>query len=87
MAGLDKSRHPELARAGSALHGDLMPVTSQIAPDADEAFELLVKVAATAHGLVLFWQQDMLPGHWNTWSSVEEQAADAARALAARHTR
>lgn len=52
MAGLDKSRHPELARAGSALHDDLMPVTGRLAPDTEEAFELLVQVAAAAHGLV-----------------------------------
>ncbi|MGI3199467.1 hypothetical protein ACRJ4W_14220 [Streptomyces sp. GLT-R25] len=62
-----------------------MPVTSEIAPEPDEAFELLVQVAAAAHGLALFQQQDMLPVPWNTCSSVEEQAARAARALAGRH--
>ncbi len=87
LAGLDKSRHPELARAGAVLHDDLMPVTGRIAPGADDAFELLVQVAAAAHGLALFQQQDMLPGLWSTPSSVEEQAARATRALAGRHIR
>jgi len=86
LAGIDKSRHPELARAGTGLHDDLMPVTSHLAPDPDEAFELLVQIAAAAHGLALFQQQDMLPASWNTRSSVEDQAARAARALADQHT-
>jgi hypothetical protein len=79
LAGLDRSRHPELATAGGVLHDDLVPVTSRIAPDPDEAFELLVQVAVAAHGLALFQQQDMLPGRWNTRSSVEERAARTAR--------
>ncbi|MEG8278736.1 TetR/AcrR family transcriptional regulator [Streptomyces sp. AHA2] len=87
LAGIDKSRHPELARAGSGLHEDLMPVTGRLAPDQDSAFELLVQVAAAAHGLALFQQQDMLPGTWNSRDRVEAQAARTARALAARHTR
>ncbi|MEU6346046.1 TetR/AcrR family transcriptional regulator [Streptomyces sp. NPDC046977] len=81
LAGLDKTRHPELAQAGSALHDDLMPVTSRIAGDPEEAFGLLVRISAAAHGLALFLQQDMLPGTWNTLAAVEAQAARTARAL------
>lgn len=81
LAGLDKGRHPELAAAGSALHDDLMPVTSRVTADPDAAFDLLVRVSAAAHGLALFLQQDMLPGAWNTLATVEAQAARTARDL------
>ncbi|MFE0627912.1 TetR/AcrR family transcriptional regulator [Streptomyces sp. NPDC058864] len=81
LAGLDKSRHPELTQAGAALHDDLMPVTSRLTGDPEAAFGLLVRVSAVAHGLALFLQQDMLPGTWNTLATVEAQAALTARAL------
>ncbi|CCK24780.1 hypothetical protein BN159_0401 [Streptomyces davaonensis JCM 4913] len=87
LAGLDTTRHPELAAAGTALHDDLMPVTSRITTTPDEAFDLLVQVAAAAHGLALFQQQAMLPSPWNNPQSVAEQAARAARALADQHAR
>ncbi|MFI6493250.1 hypothetical protein [Streptomyces sp. NPDC050564] len=61
LAGLEKSRHPELAAAGSALHDDLTPVTSRVSPTPDTAFDLLVQVAAAARGLALFHERDMLP--------------------------
>ena len=86
LAGLDKGRHPELAAAGQGLHDDVMPVTSRIAPTPEGAFDLLVQVAAAAHGLALFQQQDMLPAPWNAQSSVEDQAARTARALAGQYT-
>ncbi|MCX5281043.1 TetR/AcrR family transcriptional regulator [Streptomyces sp. NBC_00198] len=82
LAGLDTAHHPGLAAAGSALHDDLLPVVSRLAPDPEAAFGLLLRVAAAAHGLALFLQQGMLPGHWNTPAAVEAQAADAARSLA-----
>ncbi|MFJ2398137.1 TetR/AcrR family transcriptional regulator [Streptomyces sp. NPDC087843] len=81
LAGLDKSRHPELAQAGGALHDDLMPVTRRLTGDPEAAFDLLVRVSAAAHGLALFLQQDMLPGTWNTLATVEAQAALTAHAL------
>ncbi|WAZ19038.1 WHG domain-containing protein [Streptomyces cinnabarinus] len=87
LAGLDTGRHPDLAAAGTALHDDLMPVTSHITTTPDEAFDLLVQVAAAAHGLALFQQQGLLPAPWDAPQSVAEQAARTARALAAWHTR
>ncbi|MGV9457162.1 TetR/AcrR family transcriptional regulator [Streptomyces sp. NPDC003635] len=86
LAGLDTDRHPELAAAGTALHDDLMPVTSLLTANPTEAFDLLVQVAAAAHGLALFQQQGMLPAPWSGPRSVAEQAARAARTLAGRHT-
>lgn len=86
LAGLDKIRHPELAEAGSLLHDDLTPVTGQITGDAESALDLLVQVAAAAHGLALFHQQDMLPGDRSSPDWAEDQAARAARALAAHYT-
>ncbi|MEU8951469.1 TetR/AcrR family transcriptional regulator [Streptomyces sp. NPDC048489] len=85
LSGLDKVRHPELAAAGAALHDDLMPVTSRIAGDEEAGLDLLVQVAAAAHGLALFHLEQMLPGARNSMTWVEEQAGCAARALAARH--
>ncbi|MEU3852325.1 TetR/AcrR family transcriptional regulator [Streptomyces sp. NPDC029554] len=87
LAGLDTERHPELAAAGTALHDDLMPVTRLVADDPDDAFDLLVQIAAAAHGLALFQQRGMLPAPWSTPRSVADQAARAARAIAGRHAR
>ncbi|MEV5357663.1 TetR/AcrR family transcriptional regulator [Streptomyces sp. NPDC052693] len=83
LAALDKTRHRALAEAGALLHDDLTPVTSRITGDAETALDLLVHVAATAHGLALFHQQDMLPGTRRAPDWAEEQAARAARTLAA----
>jgi hypothetical protein len=38
LAGLDKSRHPELADAGTTLYDDLTPVAGRIAEDRESAF-------------------------------------------------
>lgn len=86
LAGLDKTRHSELAEAGSLLHDDLTPVTGRITGDAESALDLLVHVAAAAHGMALFHQQDMLPGDRNSPAWAEEQAARAAHALATQYT-
>ncbi|MEU7100561.1 TetR/AcrR family transcriptional regulator [Streptomyces longwoodensis] len=83
LAGLDKTRHPDLAGAGALLHEDLTPVIRRITGDPDTALDLLVHVAAAAHGLALFHQQDMLPGARSAPQWAEEQAAGAARILAA----
>jgi AcrR family transcriptional regulator len=81
LAGLDKSRHPELVEAGTALHDHLMPVACRIVADREAAFDLLVRISAAALGLALFLRENMLPGAWNTLTTVEEQAARTAHAL------
>jgi AcrR family transcriptional regulator len=86
LAGLDKTRHPELAEAGTALYDAVMPVTGRIVADPEAALGLLVRIAAAAHGLALFLQQDMLPGPWDSLAAAEEQAARTAYALVTPYT-
>lgn len=81
LAGLDKERHPELARAGAELYDTMMPVARRVVADPDWAFGLFTRVAAAAHGLALFVQQDMLPAGLNSRENAEQQAARTAHAL------
>ncbi|GHJ34435.1 TetR/AcrR family transcriptional regulator [Streptomyces sp. TS71-3] len=81
LAGLDKSRHPDLEAAGGELFAALVPVAERVAPGEAAALDLLVRVAAAAHGLALFLQQGMLPDGQNTLAAAEERAARVARAL------
>ncbi|WP_329139157.1 TetR/AcrR family transcriptional regulator [Streptomyces sp. NBC_01476] len=81
LAGLDKGRHEELARAGAALHDQLLPVARAVVPDREAALDLLIRISAAAHGLSLFLQQNMLPRGRDTLAAVEDQAARTAYAL------
>ncbi|MGH3924381.1 MAG: hypothetical protein ACRDTT_16215, partial [Pseudonocardiaceae bacterium] len=81
LGGLDKQRHPELAEAGAGLYDTMVPVARRIVADPDSAFGLFTRVAAAAHGLALFVQQDMLPAGLNNREHAEQQAACTARAL------
>lgn len=80
-AGLDKAEHPELTAAGTALHDLLMPVARRVVPSDAAAFDLIVSVAAAAHGLAIYLQQ----GIWHTESeplaAAERRAECMARAL------
>ncbi|MER5885402.1 TetR/AcrR family transcriptional regulator [Streptomyces sp. NPDC001941] len=82
LAGLDKGRHPGLATAGGSLTEDLLPVANRITGEPGSAFDLLVRVAAAAHGQALFLLQEMMPGPKNTLAWAEEQAVRTARELA-----
>jgi hypothetical protein len=80
-AGLDKDRYPELAAAGMALHDLLMPVARRITPDDGTAFDLVVSVAAAAHGLAVYLQQGMLHTESHPIASAERRAESMARAM------
>lgn len=86
-AGLDKSRHPELVAAGTALFDTLMPIASRIDPDQSAAFDLLVRVASAAHGLALFLQQGIFGADQQPLATTEERAARTARAVVGQHGR
>lgn len=82
-AGLDKSRYPELMDSGTALFDMLMPIARTIAPDENAAFDLLVRIAAAAHGLALLTDQGFVRPGRDTPEATEEQAARSAQALIA----
>ncbi|MFJ9033908.1 TetR/AcrR family transcriptional regulator [Streptomyces sp. NPDC102274] len=81
-AGLDKSRFAELASAGDEVAGLLLPVTRRLAADADDAFDLLLRVAAAAHGLAVFLRQGLFGMGSGALADAEEKAARTARAIA-----
>ncbi|MEU2873827.1 TetR/AcrR family transcriptional regulator [Streptomyces olivoreticuli] len=80
-AGLDKSRFPELASAGDEVAGLLLPVARQLAPDADDAYDLLLRVAGAAHGLAVFLRQGLFGMGNGALTDTEEKAARTARAI------
>jgi AcrR family transcriptional regulator len=81
-AGLDKSRFDELAAAGDEVAGLLLPVARQLAPDADRAFDLLLRIAAAAHGLAVFHREGLFGAGGGALADTEDKAARTARALA-----
>jgi AcrR family transcriptional regulator len=84
-AGLDKSRFPELASAGDEVADLLLPVASQLAPDADDALDLLLRIAGAAHGLAVFLHQGLFGIGRGALSDTEEKAARTARAITRQH--
>ncbi|WP_328459433.1 TetR/AcrR family transcriptional regulator [Streptomyces sp. NBC_00448] len=78
-AGLDKAEHPELAAAGEDLLVALMPAAARLAPDDDAAYDLLLRVAAAAHGIAVFLRQGLF--------GVSEEALDQTAHRAARTAR
>ncbi|MBB4926306.1 TetR/AcrR family transcriptional regulator [Kitasatospora kifunensis] len=81
-AGLDKSRFAELASAGEEVAALLLPVARELAPEADDAFDLLLRVAAAAHGLAVFLRQGLFGVGGGALTETEEKAARTARAIA-----
>jgi AcrR family transcriptional regulator len=85
-AGLDKSRFPELDAAGAKVSGLLLPVARRAAPDGDDAFDLLLRVAAAAHGLAVFLHQGLFGLGGGALADTEQKAARTARAIARQDT-
>jgi AcrR family transcriptional regulator len=83
FAGLDKSRHPELAEAGDALSATLTPIARRIAPDEQAAFDLLLRIASAAHGLAVFLRQGLFGVRGDALEETAARAAHTARALVA----
>ncbi|MFF5481016.1 TetR/AcrR family transcriptional regulator [Streptomyces sp. NPDC012935] len=80
-AGLDKSRFAELASAGDEVASLLLPVAQQLAPSPEAAFDLLLRIAAAAHGLAVFLRQGLFGMGSAALSDTEEKAARTARAI------
>ncbi|MYW15751.1 TetR family transcriptional regulator [Streptomyces sp. SID486] len=80
-AGLDKSRFAELASTGDEVAGLLLPVARQLAPTPDAAFDLLLRVAAAAHGLAVFLRQGLFGMGSAALTDTEKKAARTAREI------
>ncbi|UWE10356.1 TetR/AcrR family transcriptional regulator [Actinacidiphila bryophytorum] len=85
-AGLDKPRFPELDAAGGEVSALLLPVARRAAPDGDDAFDLLLRVAAAAHGLAVFLRQGLFGMGGGALADTEQKAARTARAIARQDT-
>ncbi|MFE2423429.1 TetR/AcrR family transcriptional regulator [Streptomyces hokutonensis] len=81
-AGLDKSRFDELAAAGDEVARLLLPVSCRLAPDEDDAFDLLLRVAGAAHGLAVFLRQGLFGMGGGALADTEAKAARTARDIA-----
>jgi AcrR family transcriptional regulator len=82
-AGLDKSRHPELADAGEALLATLMPIARSVVADEQAALDLLLRISAAAHGLAVFLRQGHFGVNADALEETVERAARTARAVVA----
>ncbi|MBM9504080.1 TetR/AcrR family transcriptional regulator [Actinacidiphila acididurans] len=82
-ADVDKSSHPELTEAGQALFDALMPITRRLAPSEEAAFDLLIRIAAAAHGLALLHRQNMFGTTPDTLAATEARSARTARDIVA----
>jgi len=78
-AGLDKGAHPPLAAAGAAVLDVLLAPAAAVRPDAPE--ELLVTVAALAHGSSVFLLDGALGPPQEVLPDVRRRVADGARRL------
>jgi AcrR family transcriptional regulator len=82
-AGLDKARHPELAQAGDAVLATVLPAARAITGDEQAAADLLLRVAAAAHGLAVFLRQGLFGVSGDVLDTTADRAARTARAIVA----
>jgi AcrR family transcriptional regulator len=82
-AGLDKARHPELATAGNEVLATVLPAARELVPDEQKAFDLLLRVAAAAHGLAVFLRQGLFGVSGDALEETAARAARTARAIVA----
>lgn len=80
-AGLDKSQFAKLATAGDQVARLLLPRAQELASTPDAAFDLLLRIAAAAHGLAVFLRQGLFGAGNAVLSDTEEKAARTARAI------
>jgi hypothetical protein len=75
-AGLDKSQYPELSEAGAELLEVMLEPARRLRPTPAEARNLVLAIAASAHGFAVFVIEGVL-----TAVQARKQAAASARAL------
>ncbi|GIH17280.1 TetR/AcrR family transcriptional regulator [Rugosimonospora africana] len=81
-AGLDKSRYPELAEAGNDVLAVLTGPAGRLRDDPAAALELVLAVAASAHGLAVFLLEGVFGPVAEALPATRQRAADSARRLA-----
>jgi AcrR family transcriptional regulator len=81
-AGLDKAAYPDLALAGDRVLAMLREPAGRLAPDPDEALDLVLAVGATAHGFAAFLAEGVFGDPSSSLESAKRRARAAALRLA-----
>lgn len=81
-AGLDKAGYPELVEAGNDVLAVLTAPARQLSEDPESARELVLAVAASAHGLAVFLLEGVFGPIPEALPPTRVRAAAAARTLA-----
>lgn len=82
-AGLDKAAHDDVSTAGARVLAVLLPETAALTADADSAWELLLTVAALAHGHAVFLLERAFGPVDDALAPTLERVEAAVRALLA----